>query len=92
LQKSHKLKFELFFFVTFHTVSGSEITAGDSYFSSGPYGSEWEGEWFTDFWQSLDGSRIRPDHWPDAMNVRYGQRIDRYKFTVIIMCCLFIIT
>ncbi len=36
--------------------SGEAWLNGDFY-ESGPYGSMNGGDWFTDFWQSLDGKR-----------------------------------
>jgi hypothetical protein len=46
-------------------------------YDSGPFGgSSFSGVWFTDFWQSLDGRRAKPTHWPDKINIRAGQRID----------------
>ena len=48
------------------------------YFTSGPYGSMNGGDWFTDFWQSLDGKEYNPTHWPSGVNLRHGERIDRH--------------
>ncbi len=53
-------------------VSFSQVVVYDS----GPFGSNYRGEWFTDFWQSLDGRRVKPQHWPDQINIRAGGRID----------------
>ena len=58
-------------------LSGDELLSHASYYESGPYGSTRGGEWFTDFYQSLDGSVIKPAHWPDGINIRHGERIDR---------------
>ena len=55
---------------------GDEILNLSTYYESGPYGGTQGGEWFTDFYQSLDGRTIRPNHWPDAINIRSGGRID----------------
>ncbi len=52
------------------------MLSSDDYFVSGPYGSMNGGEWFTDFWQSLDGKDYNPKHWPDGITLRYGERID----------------
>ena len=45
-------------------------------YSSGPFGSDYTGEWFSDWWQSLDGRTVKPQHWPDQINIRAGGRID----------------
>ena len=57
---------------------GDEILNLSTYYESGPYGGTQGGEWFTDFYQSLDGRTIRPNHWPDAINIRSGGRIDSW--------------
>ncbi len=62
---------------TIITQSGDELLSSETIYESGPYGSMKGGEWFTDFWQSLDGFDFNPKHWPDGINVRHGERIDR---------------
>jgi len=42
---------------------------------SGPYGGE-GGEWFNDWWVSLDGSDYHPKRPPQQINVRAGERVD----------------
>ncbi|XP_059082356.1 uncharacterized protein LOC131879895 [Tigriopus californicus] len=61
---------------TISEIYGGEVLPSDHYFESGPFGGTQGGEWFTDFWQSLNGRVIKPTHWPDAINVRSGERVD----------------
>ena len=58
-------------------MQGDDVIGAEEYYESAHYGSVRGGEWFTDFWQSLDGRRIKPNHWPDGINIRYGLSIDR---------------
>ena len=55
---------------------GEELLEQYSTYVSGPYGSPRGGEWFTDFYQSLDGTVVRPKHWPSQINVGAGERVD----------------
>lgn len=61
---------------TISQIYGDEVLSRDLYFESGPFGGTKGGEWFTDFWQSLDGRVIKPTHWPDVINIRSGERVD----------------
>ena len=60
------------------TLKGDDFLEDSLYFESGPFGSNNDGTWFTDFRQMLDGSRFEPRHWPDTINLRAGQGIDGY--------------
>jgi len=61
---------------TISEIFGDDFLEDSLYFESGPFGSNNDGTWFTDFRQMLDGSRFEPRHWPDAINLRAGQGID----------------
>ena len=43
---------------------------------SGPYGGD-GGEWFTDWWESLDGMDYQPKHPVQQVNIRAGGRVDQ---------------
>lgn len=43
---------------------------------TGPYGGD-GGEWFTDWWESLDGTDYEPKHPPQQINIRAGGRVDQ---------------
>jgi len=66
---------------TISEIVGDDFLDDSVYFESGPYGSNNDGSWFTDFRQKLDGSRFEPRHWPDTINVRAGQSIDGIQVT-----------
>jgi len=55
---------------------GDSVMGQLELYSSGPFGSDYTGEWFSDWWQSLDGHTVKPQHWPDQINIRAGGRID----------------
>ena len=42
---------------------------------TGPYGGD-GGQWFTDWWESLDGTDYQPKHPPQQVNIRAGGRVD----------------
>ena len=56
--------------------TGDSVMGQLELYSSGPFGSDYTGEWFSDWWQSLDGHTVKPQHWPDQINIRAGGRID----------------
>ena len=56
--------------------TGDSVMGQLEIYSSGPFGSDHTGEWFSDWWQSLDGHTVKPQHWPDQINIRAGGRID----------------
>jgi hypothetical protein len=68
---------ELFAF-TISQIYGEEILDEWKVYVSGPYGSRSykDGDFFTDFHQSLNGRSVEPNHWPDAINLRSGDSID----------------
>ena len=35
------------------------------------------GKWFTDWWESLDGTDYEPKHPPQQINIRAGGRVDQ---------------
>ena len=51
-------------------------------FVTGPYGSssEKDGEYFSDFRQTLNGRSVQPNHWPNGINIRSGGSIDAIQF------------
>ena len=61
---------------TLSEIYGDELLDHYETYVSGPYGSPRAGEFFTDFYQSLDGSVVRPKHWPSQINIGAGERID----------------
>ncbi len=63
---------------TISQIYGEELLDMWNIYVSGPYGSRSykEGDFFTDFRQSIDGRSIQPNHWPDAINLRSGEAID----------------
>ena len=56
--------------------SGEDFHGDSYYFKSGPYGSLFDGYWFSDLRHSLDGRSWEPRHWPNQINLRAGQSID----------------
>ena len=42
---------------------------------TGPYGGD-GGQWFTDWWETLDGTDYEPKHPPQQVNIRAGGRVD----------------
>ena len=56
--------------------TGDSVMGQLEIYSSGPFGSKYTGEWFSDWWQSLNGHAVKPQHWPDQINIRAGGRID----------------
>ena len=64
-------------FIFIHLIwTGDSVMGQLELYSSGPFGSDHTGEWFSDWWQSLDGHTVKPQHWPDQINIRAGGRID----------------
>jgi len=60
-------------------IYGEELLSSQwNVYVSGPYGSQsvTDGQFFTDFRQSLNGRSVRPDHWPDSINIRSGDSLD----------------
>lgn len=68
---------------TISQIYGEELLSQWNVYVSGPYGSKsvTDGEFFTDFRQSLNGRSVRPDHWPDSINIRSGDSIDAIQVT-----------
>lgn len=67
---------------TISQIYGEAFLADWNVYVSGPYGStsEKDGEFFTDFRQSLNGRSVQPNHWPNGINVRSGGSIDAIQF------------
>ena len=63
---------------TISQIYGEELLENWNIYVSGPYGttSDKDGEYFTDFRQSLNGRNIQPNHWPSGLNIRSGDSID----------------
>ena len=63
---------------TISQIYGEQVLEQWNIFVSGPYGStsEKDGEFFTDFRQSLNGRSVQPNHWPNGINIRSGGSID----------------
>ena len=63
---------------TISQIYGEQLLDHWNIFVSGPYGStsEKDGEFFTDFRQSLNGKSVQPNHWPNGINIRSGGSID----------------
>ena len=57
------------------SVSGTENIGRLRVERTGPYGGD-GGEWFTDWWESLDGTKYQPIHPPQQINIRAGGRVD----------------
>ena len=70
----------------FHTINaftisqiyGEEFLEHWNIYVTGTYGttSQKDGEFFTDFKQSLNGRSVEPSHWPSGINIRSGESID----------------
>ena len=60
--------------ITISTIPGLEV-AQWHIVTTGPYGGQ-GGDWFTDWWESLDGDDYHPKRPPQQINVRAGQRVD----------------
>jgi len=56
-------------------IIGSEVLGQVSRLTSGPYGGG-GGEFFTDWWQRVDGSDYQPKNPPSQINIRAGGRVD----------------
>ncbi len=70
---------ELYFLLSFLlNFTGEEVISHWDIYRSGPYGNVGgrNGEFFNDFRQTLDGKQVRPNHWPDTINIRAGGSID----------------
>ena len=67
---------------TISQIYGEELLHDWNIIVSGPYGStsQKDGEFFTDFRQSLNGRWVQPNHWPNGINVRSGGSIDAIQF------------
>lgn len=67
---------------TISQIYGEAVLGHWNVYVSGPYGStsEKDGEFFTDFRQSLNGRSVQPNHWPNGINVRSGGSIDALQF------------
>ena len=67
---------------TISQIYGEQVLEQWNIFDSGPYGStsEKDGEFFTDFRQSLNGKSVQPNHWPNGINIRSGGSIDAIQF------------
>lgn len=63
---------------TISQIYGEELLSQWNIYVSGPYGSQSvkDGQFFTDFRQSLNGRSVQPNHWPDSINIRSGDSID----------------
>ena len=63
---------------TISQIYGEELLEHWNIYVTGPYGttSQKDGEFFTDFKQSLNGRSIEPSHWPSGINIRSGGSID----------------
>ena len=63
---------------TISQIYGEELLTQWNVYVSGPYGSKSgkNGEFFTDFRQSLNGRSVQPNHWPNSLNIRSGESID----------------
>ena len=52
--------------------SGDDFLDDSVYFESGPYGSNNDGTWFTDFRQKLDGSRSGKAENPRELELQFS--------------------
>ena len=57
-------------------IPGAENIGRLRVIESGPYGGD-GGEWFTDWWESLDGMDYQPKHPVQQVNIRAGGRVDQ---------------
>jgi len=67
---------------TISQIYGEQILDQWNVFVTGPYGSssEKDGEYFSDFRQTLNGRSVQPNHWPNGINIRSGGSIDAIQF------------